>query len=316
EGRRIDLITVQDTAYLALLAYLLARRFRIPFEVQVHGLEKFFGIRELIAGFVLRRADKIRVVSERLKRDLATRYTLHATRFYMLPVYTQIESLLPARLRLDEVQAGGLTPRLPIGGQALSVTPSQNRPFTFLTVGRLVSVKNIEMQIRAVAELVKKIPHIRLRIVGDGAERANLQLTTNNLQLEDKVIFEGEQRNVSRFYAEADAFLLTSDYEGWGLTVTEAAAYGLPIIMTDTGLAHEFIKQGENGIVIPVGDEEALASAMKQMIADEGLRARLGEAALRSARALPKAEEQIVQQAAKWREVYAASLTTRSKTRG
>ena len=162
-------------------------------------------------------------------------------------------------------------------------------------------VKNVALQICAFARLVKEYPQIRLRIVGEGPMRRNLQLTTNNLQLKDRVAFEGRQDNLSPYYKNADAFLLTSDFEGWGLAVTEAAAYGLPIIMTDVGLAGEFIGDGENGLVIPVGDEVALVAAMRRVMTDASLRARLGSAASASFLALPSAEEQIRKQVEEWR---------------
>lgn len=259
--KKYDLITVQDTAYLALLAYLLARRFCVPLEMQVHGLEKFYGIRKLLTGFLLKRADKIRVVSERLRREISARA-------YVLPVYTQIE-----------------TPT--------SHTKQTRETFTFLTVGRLVPVKNIGLQIRAFTQIVKESPHTRLVIVGDGSER-------ENLPKHDRVIFEGQQKDLRRFYEEADAFLLTSNSEGWGVVVTEAAAYGLPIVMTDVGCAGEFIKDGENGTVIPVGDEEALVSAMKKLITNADFRTRLGEKAYLAYLALPSKERQVQKQVEAW----------------
>ena len=275
---RCDLITVQDTAYLALLAYLLARRFTIPLEIQVHGFESRSLLRRILARFLLYRADAVRVVSNRLNLLLSTNYHLLSTKIYTLPVYTQIEAP-------REVQA------------------KDHSVFSFLTVGRLVPVKNIGMQIHAFARLVKDSPNARLVIVGDGPELPNLQLSISDFQLQDKIILTGRQNDVSQYYKEADAFLLTSDSEGWGVAVTEAAAFGLPIIMTDVGLAGEFIKDGENGIVIPVGDEDALFSAMKRLVRDAGLRVRLGEAALRSFYALPRADEQIQKQVEAWRSL-------------
>ncbi len=268
--RHFNLITVQDTSYFALLAYLLAHTFRLPLEVQVHGFERFYGLRKLIAGFVLSRADKIRVVSERLRREICHRA-------YVLPVYTQVHS----------------QPPLYKGGE-------EGGDFVFLTVGRLVPVKNIALQIRAFERVVREFPQAQLRIVGKGPMRSNLQLLTSNSKLGSTVIFDGQQEDIGKFYEVADAFLLTSNNEGWGVAVTEAAAYGLPIIMTDVGLAGEFIKNGENGIVIPVGNEDALVSAMMQIIKDADLRARLGKAARVSFEKLPTPEEYIKKQVTEW----------------
>ena len=266
--KHFDLITVQDTSYLALLAYMLAKKYQIPLEVQVHGFEKLRGVRKLLAWFVLHRADKIRVVSERLRHAISPRA-------YVLPVYTQIA--LPIEKNKDTRVI-----------------------FTFLTVGRLVPVKNVEMQIRAFARIAKAAPKAQLVVVG-GSLGEVLKLKVKSLKLEEKIRFEGRQENLARFYENADAFLLTSNSEGWGVVVTEAAAYGLPIIMTDVGLAGEVIKNGENGIVISVGDEDALVAAMRRIIENAELRARLGAAARASFAALPSTEEQIRKQVEEWR---------------
>jgi glycosyltransferase involved in cell wall biosynthesis len=263
----------------------------VPLEIQIHGLEKFGGVRKLIAEFVLRRADKIRVVSQRLQSFLKSEILNLKSDIYVLPVYTQMGE------KGERGRMGGKGER---GERRERGEKGKGQPFIFLTVGRLVPVKNVALQIRAFARLVKEYPQIRLWVVGDGAERRNLQLTTNDLQLGDAVIFEGEQKDVRRFYEEADAFLLTSHYEGWGLAVTEAAGFGLPIIMTDVGLAGGFIKNNENGNIIPIGDEIALVSAMKRVIEDADLRARLGEPARASFLALPSAEAQIQRQIMYW----------------
>lgn len=281
QREQYDFITVQDIYFFGFLAVKLAEKFSLPMEVQVHGFEKMRWVRGLVARHVLGRAAKIRVVSERLKKLLTTYYLLPSTKIYVLPVYTQ----------MGETGEMGERERKPKG------VPY---PFTFLTVGRLVSVKNIALQILAFARLAKEYPQIRLRIVGDGPERNNLQLITNKLQLGDKVVFEGEQKDVGRFYKTADAFLLTSDYEGWGRVALEAAAYRLPIVMTNAGLANEVLHHDKECIVIPVGDEEQLYGAMKEVLEHPELRSRLGAAAYRVVKTLPSAEEQIQKQVEEW----------------
>ncbi|PIQ69066.1 MAG: hypothetical protein COV91_01070 [Candidatus Taylorbacteria bacterium CG11_big_fil_rev_8_21_14_0_20_46_11] len=273
-----DLITVQDVYFLGYIAVRLGEQFSIPVEVQVHGFEKMGGLRARMAQYVITHATKIRVVSNRLRTFLKSEILNLKSEIYVLPVYTQIEE--PGR------------------------KPKRNTvpyPFTFLTVGRLVSVKNIELQLNAFARLLKTVPHIRLQIVGEGPEKTHLQQTTNNLQLEDKVTFEGEQKEVGKYYAEADAFLLTSDSEGWGLVTLEAAAYRLPIIMTNVGLANEVLHNEKSCTVIPVGDEEQLYLAMKEFIDTPALRIKLGEGAYEAFKGLPSSDTQIKKQVEHWR---------------
>ncbi len=275
-----DLITAQDTAYLGLLAYLLARHCKLPLEVQVHGLEKFSGLRMRIARHILKKTSRIRVVSERLKQLLITDYRLSATKIYVLPVITQITSSEKSYKRKT----------VPV-------------PFTFLTVGRLVPVKNIALQIHAFARLAREYPQVHLRIVGDGPLAASLKLQVESLKVQDKVSFEGHQKELGRQYEEADAFLLTSDYEGWGRVALEAAAHGLPIIMTNVGLANEALHHDKECIVIPVGDELQLLGAMQELVDKPGLRERLGKVAYKTFKSLPGKEEQIRQQVSEWRSL-------------
>jgi len=284
--KRFDLISVQDTAYFALFAYLIARICGIPFEVQVHGFEKFSGLRRLIAGFVLKYADKIRVVSERLKEEVKKVWGIKDNKIYILSVYVQ-----------------NIPPRLASRDTPPQLRRGLNGEFIFLTVGRLVPVKNIGMQIRAFAKIADEFPNARLRIVGDGPERPALQLTTDNLHLTSRIIFEGQQKDMARFYQNSDAFILTSDSEGWGVAIVEAAAHGLPIVMTDVGCAGEFIKNGENGIVIPVGNENALVSAIKRLISDEPFRFRLGASARATFLGLPSPEAHIQKQVQEWKTI-------------
>lgn len=274
----LDLITVQDVYFLGYIAVWIGEKFSIPVEVQVHGFEKPGGLRVRLARYVITHATKVRVVSERLEKAVRRSYKLQANSLYVLPVYTQIVE--------------------PLRKPRRNTVPY---PFTFLTVGRLVPVKNIQLQLHALARLVKQIPHVQLRIVGDGPEKTNLQQITNNLHLEDKVTFEGEQKDVGRYYAEADAFLLTSDSEGWGLVTLEAAAYRLPIIMTNVGLANEVLHNEESCTVIPVGDEEQLYLAMKKFIDTPDLRIKLGERAYGVFKVLPGSDIQIRKQVEHWR---------------
>ena len=279
ELTRYDLITVQDVYFLGFLAVKLAEKFHISLEVQLHGFEQFSGLRKKMALFVLSKATRVRAVSQRLKA-LAVEFGVPAEKVYILPVYTQIEP------------------------QRATKQKTVPYPFTFLTVGRLVPVKNIALQIKAFAKLIKQIPHVRLQIVGGGPELERLKLEARSSKLDEKISFEGEQKDVGKFYEEADAFLLTSDRgEGWGLVALEAAAYRLPVIMTNVGLANEVLHHDKECIVVPVGDEQQLLGAMKELVEHPELRERLLKAAYAAFRALPSAEEQIAEQVAGWQEI-------------
>ena len=256
QAEKYDVLTVQDSYYLALIGWRLAEKFNIGLELQIHGFEKFVGLRKLIAKFIVPRADAIRTVSQRLKKQLIEEFGVAEGKITVVPIYVE------SRIKNYELRI-----------------KNNSEKFIFLTVGRLVPVKNISLQIEAMQEVVKKYPGAELWIIGNGPERKNYELRITNYELGKNIKLLGRKDNLDEYYNSADAFLLTSNSEGWGLSVIEAAAHGLPIIMTDVGLAGEVIKNNESGLVIPVGDKEKLIEAMEKIIIDKNLRKRLGSGA-------------------------------------
>lgn len=267
KSEKYNLITVQDTYYLALLGFVLARKNKIGLELQVRGFEKFDGIRKYLAFFVIPKADSIKTISQRLKKTLLREFKVKEDKIIVAPIYTEIKNV--QFIKKDNI----------------------NDKFIFIYTGRLVEVKNIKMQIEAVKDIIKDFPRIELWIVGDGPLRSNLETLSKELNIEDKVKFLGWRENLDEFYGQADVFLLTSNSEGWGKVVIEAGTFGLPIIMTDVGCAGEIIKDDESGIVIPVGDKARLKEAMIELIKDNNKRERLGVGARKEVEKRPSKED-------------------------
>ena len=134
--------------------------------------------------------------------------------------------------------------------------------FIIFMASRLTKEKNIPLAIEAFAEAVRKHPRMGLVIVGDGPERKNLEREIAVRILQSNVVLKRWEGLMASCYKTADVFLLTSNYEGYGRTVVEAQACGLPVVMTDVGVAGDFIVNKENGLVVPVGDAHALADAI------------------------------------------------------
>ena len=276
---KYDLITVQDSYFIGFLALQMARVFKIGLEIQVHGFEKFQGIRKIISKYVLKRADSVRVVSERLKKEMIEEFQVKENKIVVIPIYVELETRSIASVQNEIVETQDLA------------SAKNNDNFIFLTVGRLVPVKNIEIQIDAVANLKDKFKNIELWIIGDGPERKDYELRIKKYGLEDRIKLLGYQNDLDKFYKQADVFLLTSNSEGYGMVIVEAANHGLPIIMTDVGCAGEFIKNEESGIVIDAKNRDFLEKAMIRLIENEDLRMRLGKNAQNSIKNLLNKEE-------------------------
>lgn len=283
QNEKYNVLTVQDAYFLGLVGLILAKKFQLGLEIQVHGWEKFYGWRKIIARFVLKRADAIRVVSQRLKKQLISEFKIEEKKIIVAPIQTQTQS---AKFRTQNYK------------------PKLKDKFVFLTVGRLVPVKNIKMQIVALAEISKKHSEVELWIVGDGPEKYKLKNQKEKLKIADKIKFLGfkNRAELELIYQKADAFLLTSNSEGWGLTAIEAASFGLPIIMTDVGCAGEIIQNNVSGLIVPVKGQEKLETAMLQLIKLEDLRKKIGEGGRQAVLKLPDEQKTLELYQASWQK--------------
>jgi len=245
---RFNLISVQDQYYLAFIAYLLSKKLKTGLEIQIHGFEKYYGLRKFIANIVIPRANSIRVVSTRLKNEIVKKFQVSDDKITVVPIYTEVKSY-----KVESYK-------------------EKSEKFIFLTIGRLVKVKNIELQIKAMKNIVSKFKNVELQILGTGPEKNNLENLVNQLNLENYVKFFDHQESLDNFYKNADVFVLTSNYEGWGLVIIEALQFKLPIIMTDVGCANEIVINNENAIIITVNDQNQLENAMIKIYEDIDLR--------------------------------------------
>lgn len=139
-----------------------------------------------------------------------------------------------------------------------------------VAVGRLDDNKNHEMLIHAFAKMADKFPDYRLTIFGDGECRGKLEALIIKEGLSERAFLPGVTSDVAGSIERAALFVLTSKTEGMPNTLLEAMALGLPVISTDCpcGGPRELIRQGENGLLVPVGDADALARAMERVLSN------------------------------------------------
>jgi GalNAc-alpha-(1->4)-GalNAc-alpha-(1->3)-diNAcBac-PP-undecaprenol alpha-1,4-N-acetyl-D-galactosaminyltransferase len=149
------------------------------------------------------------------------------------------------------------------------------QPF-LLAAGRLVPQKGFDLLIRAFANVTPRCPQLRLAIAGVGPAATALRDLVAQFRLEGQVFFLGEVRNLQAFMRQAEAFVLSSRYEGFPNVLLEALANGLPVVATDCpGGPREILNNGEFGLLVPCEDETALAAAIHCLATNAELRSRL-----------------------------------------
>jgi len=145
-----------------------------------------------------------------------------------------------------------------------------------IAVGRLKAPKDFMTLVRALAALPAE--SFEALIVGDGPDLPELEAEIRRLGIEDHVELAGERSDVPELLAASDVFVLSSRSEGLPVSVLEAMAAELPVVASAVGGLAELVEDGETGILVPAGDESALAQALRTLVGDPGLRRKLGAA--------------------------------------
>jgi glycosyltransferase involved in cell wall biosynthesis len=157
------------------------------------------------------------------------------------------------------------------------VEPAELADGTFVFVGRLTEQKALPVALAALAE----VQAAQLLLVGDGPERESLQRRVGELGLDDRVRFLGSlpRGEVLRQLAGARAAVLSSAWENLPHAAVEALSVGTPVVSTAVGGVPEVVHDGENGLLVPAGDVQALAAALRRMLEDDALHDRLAAGA-------------------------------------
>jgi len=173
--------------------------------------------------------------------------------------------------------------------------------FVWLAVGRFEEQKDYPNMLQAFSKVVAKKSDVVLLLVGQGYLMEEVKELADELGLTEKVRFLGLRRDVPDLMNAADAFVLSSRWEGFGLVVAESMACELPVVATDSGGPREILDGGTLGFLVPPADSEALAEAMlEMMILSEGERQAIG----RSGRAHIEANYSLERVVEQWEELY------------
>jgi len=152
-----------------------------------------------------------------------------------------------------------------------------------ILVGRLDAQKGVDDLLEAAARLPSE-PPFRLWLVGDGPLAGPLKRRAESPDLRGLVDFWGWQDEVVTFLGASDIFVLPSHYEGMSVALLEAQAAGLPCVVTGVGASGTLVEEGVNGYVVPPGDIEGLAGALRALLSNSGLCRRMSGSARESSR--------------------------------
>lgn len=265
-NKKIDVITSQDPFFLGLVGFLLKISTGAKLHLQVHtNIFSLYwqqqGKNKLLLGlakFLLKRAQRIRVVAGNVKEDLADKWGIEEQKIDVLPIVPRLEHF------------SNIRPVFPL-------KEKYRGRFVILMMTRLAPVKNIHIAMKAAARLREKYPDIVLVIVGKGEEESRLKSLAGTLRVADTIEFVPWTDRPEAYYHIADVFVLTSKYEGREMATLEAMASGVAVVTTPVGWAEEIVRDGENGLIVPVDDEKGLEKALERLMVDNNLRKKLAE---------------------------------------
>jgi glycosyltransferase involved in cell wall biosynthesis len=176
----------------------------------------------------------------------------------------------------DTVTAHAVTVRY---GLTASAAPPAREPrdtTRFLGVGRLEEQKGYEVAIEAMPLVVEQVHDAHLTIAGEGSKRPELTAAIERLGLGDAVHLLGRREDISDLMLDADVFVHTARWEGFGLVLLEAMRAALPIVATRVGAIPEVVDDGVTGTLVPPDDSRALADALVELARQPSLRRERG----------------------------------------
>jgi glycosyltransferase involved in cell wall biosynthesis len=168
-----------------------------------------------------------------------------------------------------------------IATPARAPAPLADRRRRVVYLGRLEPYKRIDVMLRAVGRLVDRFPDLEICIIGRGQSRPALEDAARAIGLRERTRFVGFVSDAERdaLLAESRVCVCPSVKEGWGLTVIEANALGVPVVATDAPGLRDAVRDGETGYLVPEGDVEAFADRIGRLLADDNLVTRMSDAA-------------------------------------
>jgi len=193
-----------------------------------------------LSRFVLRRADKIRVVSRRIELFCIQKLRISKEKIDLVPM------LYKRGVKKTEYVFGTL-------------------PQIIIIPARFIWVKRIPIALEAFSIALKENKNMRLRIIGAGPLKIQIEGLIHKYDV-SKYVEIISWMNAEELYQDAALTLISSVYEGWCRVATESIEAGVPVVMTDVGCAHDFVIDSKHGIIVPIENPQAIANAMVQLL--------------------------------------------------
>ena len=257
QENKIDLITAQDPFFTGLIGVCLRRKTGIKLDVQLHG--DFFstdyyrtsGLKNWLQYhiarlWVIKKADKIRAVGGRIKKSL-------------LEMGIEENKIEVRSIAINTDLIKNYQPKINLHAKY------SHYEKIFLSIGRLERVKNIDWLIDVFAQAVKANSNYLLLIVGEGSEKIKLQNQVKSLGLKNNVKFENWTNDPISYIKTVDCILFPSLSEGYGLVAMEAAMVGMPVIMSDVGVANFELRLSEKIKILSLNDKNIWIQAILQI---------------------------------------------------
>ena len=242
-SQRVDWVLGFNPVPWGSIAGLAALRRKVPLSLSFIGMD-FKQIQRPEARplwSVVKRARVVTVTGERMRRGLVDK-GLPSERIRTLPHAIDTDRFAP--------------------GDAPPV-------YDVVSVGQLISRKRMDVLIDAVALLRDRGRRVTLALLGDGPLRAELAERVQRLGVGDRVTLLGFRNDVEAVLKQARLFALVSDWEGVPFAMIEAICSGLVPIVTDVGTIADWIRDGENGHIVPVGDVARAAASIERLLDDD-----------------------------------------------
>jgi len=259
------------TAKAGTLGRLAARIAGVPVKIHTfhgHVLDGYFSpaVTRVFVGMermLARVTDRLVTVSPRLRTELLAMGIGRPEQVEVIPLGLDLE-----RFRRACPGVPALRPSLGLGSGVRLLA----------IVGRLAPIKDHPTLFQAMAILQTSNPPVHLAVVGDGEERARLETLAGRLGLGQRIHFLGWRTDLETILKEVDVVICASKNEGTPVALIEAMAAGVPVLSTDVGGVADLVAHGETGWLVRPGDPPSLAEAIRRLLGDEALRARLAAA--------------------------------------